>query len=214
MSSPLEFEELSQTCRRDSFCLDCFHAFCSHCCGSHHHRGPFHTAISVDVAGRPVFQPGDSQWMPDEVVRAIAAEDYDTPLPRDSYCTGCKKIFCAAACPHHSNGTCLAGVVLRIEEHGGAHCVRCTGFEPWFRRVEGYLGDPVGEEEDELLLLPVLRRAPGTCAQCHAHWAGWHYEQHCSLPCINAWRQEVLMRRERREARRAARDLANLQIHH
>lgn len=65
-----------------------------------------------------------------------------------------------------------------------------------------------------MLLLPVLRRAPGTCVQSRAQWVGSHLEQHCSPACLNAHRQEVLLRRERREARRAARELANLQIHH
>ncbi|KAI5006560.1 hypothetical protein ZWY2020_033803 [Hordeum vulgare] len=111
-TSPLEFEELSQTCRRDSFYLFCGYAFCFHCCDSHHRRGSFHAVISVDVAGQPVFQPEDSQWMPDVVVSAIAAEDYATRLPRDSYCTGCNKIFCVGACPNHGHSMCVAGAVL------------------------------------------------------------------------------------------------------
>ena len=55
-SSPLEFEDLSQTCRRDRFCQLCVRAFCSHCC-PHHHRGPSHAVIPVDIdaAGPPVF---------------------------------------------------------------------------------------------------------------------------------------------------------------
>ncbi|KAM3329655.1 hypothetical protein ACQJBY_026598 [Aegilops geniculata] len=222
-SSPLEFEDLSRTCRRDRFCQLCARAFCSHCCG-YHHSGPFHSVIPVDVdaAGRPVFSTtfefGDSEQslrLRDAVVGTIAAEDYATPLPRDSYCMACRRIFCAGACSHHHD-LCGPDAVLHIREHGGAYCVRCTGSEPWFPHMESILGDPLGEDRDEhgrcQLLLPVLRRAPGKCAQCGAQ-VQWDSKEHCSEPCAAAHQQEVDRRRERREARRAARELAKLQIH-
>jgi hypothetical protein len=223
-SSPLEFEDLSQTCRRDRFCQVCVRAFCSHCCGSHHSHALSHAVIPVDVdaAGRPVFSTafefGDSSRQRDHAVATIAAEDYATRLPRDSYCMFCERIFCAGACPHHHD-VCGPHAVLRIEEHGGAYCVRCTGSEPWFPHMESILGDPVGEGVDghgqRLLLLPVLRRAPGTCAQCGAD-VDWDLKRHCSEHCAAAHRRGIALRRERREGRGAARELAvaELQIHY
>ncbi|CAM0880829.1 unnamed protein product [Alopecurus aequalis] len=215
-SSALEFEDLSQTCRRDRFCQHCARAFCSHCCGSHHHsHGLSHAVIPVDIdaAGRPVFSPAFEFVDLRDGAIAAAAADYATRLPRDSYCMFCERIFCAGACPHHHD-VCGPHAVLRIEEHGGRQCVRCTGSEPWFPHVESILGDPVGEGVDEYgqrqLLLPVLRRAPGTCgAEVH-----WDLKQHCSEPCAAAHRREVALRRERREARSNGRELAELQIHY
>jgi hypothetical protein len=128
----------------------------------------------------------------------------------------CKKIFCSGACPHHGHDMCGPGAVLRIEERHGKYCVRCTGSEPWFPYMESILGVPVGEHVDQhgkyQLLLPVLRRAPGSCAQCGGQ-VQLDFKQHCSETCATAHRREVAMRRERRDARSAARELAKLQVH-
>jgi hypothetical protein len=111
---------------------------------------------------------------------------------------------------------CGPGAVLRIEQRDGRYCVRCTDSEPWFPYMEGILGDPVGEDVDRhgkyQLLLPVIRRAPGRCVQCGGQ-VQLGFKQHCSEICATAHRQEVALRRERREARSAARELAKLQLH-
>jgi hypothetical protein len=120
----------------------------------------------------------------------------------------CERIFCAGDCPHHHD-VCGRHAVLRIEEHGGRHCVRCTGSEPWFPHMESILGDPVAEGVDDngqrQLLLPVLRRAPGTCAQCGAD-VNWDLKRYCSEYCAAAHRRDVALRRERREGKSAAQE--------
>jgi hypothetical protein len=82
--------------------------------------------------------------------------------------------------------------------------------------MESILGDPVGEDVDwhgrYQLLLPVIRRTPGRCVQCGGQ-VQLGFKQHCSETCATAHRREVALRRERREARSAARELARLQIH-
>ncbi|RLM79256.1 hypothetical protein C2845_PM12G10790 [Panicum miliaceum] len=48
-----------ETCRRDSFCLSCNQAFCSHCCFYHHVHLSLGASVVVeidlDAGGRPVF---------------------------------------------------------------------------------------------------------------------------------------------------------------
>lgn len=141
----------------------------------------------------------------------IAKEDYVTPLPRDAFCVQCQTAFCTGVCPHH-HARCGPDAIVRIEERDGQHCVRCTGSELWFPYMESILGDPVGDDEQgEHLLLPVLRRTPGTCVQCGGQVSN-SLSSHCSAPCAANHHREVVQRRERREARRAARELAKLQI--
>ncbi|KAM0845749.1 hypothetical protein ACQ4PT_056154 [Festuca glaucescens] len=221
-SSPLEFEDLSQTCRRDRYCQLCFRAFCSHCC-SHHTRVPSHSVIPVDIdaGGKLVFSTTwefgnspESSRLRHDVISAIAAEDYATRLPRDLYCMICKKIFCSGACLHHGHEG--PGPVLCIVERDGRYCVRCTGSEPWFPYIVSILGDRVGEHVDQhgkyQLLLPVIRRAPGSCVQSGGQ-IQLDFKQHCSETCATAHRREVALRRARRDARSAARELANLQVY-
>lgn len=84
--------------------------------------------------------------------------------------------------------------------------VRCRGDEG------RALGDPVDDDGGDLMLVPLLRRDPPcTCVQCggpvpHPVWF------RCSPPCAARHDEELARRRERRDALRAARQLAKLQI--
>ncbi|KAL6633733.1 hypothetical protein ACP70R_026404 [Stipagrostis hirtigluma subsp. patula] len=212
----LEVEDLSQTCRRDRYCLMCLEAFCSHCCHWHHYNPAFHGAIpvGVDAAGEPTFTkhyPGSGDPIQDYILDDIAGEDYATPLARDAYCLRCMIAFCSDVC-HHHHRDCGVGYILRIEERGGRHCVRCRGDEVWFADLESILGDPVADDDDgELMLLPLLRREPGTCAQCGGR-VPRPLCSRCSPACAASHDLELAQRRERRDAWRAARRLAKLHI--
>lgn len=87
--------------------------------------------------------------------------------------------------------------------------VRCRGDEGWFAWLERILGGPGDDDGGDLMLVPLLRRDPPcTCVQCggpvpHPVWF------RCSPPCA-ARHDEELARR--RDALRAARQLAKLQI--
>ncbi|CAN6309025.1 unnamed protein product [Urochloa humidicola] len=214
----LEVADLSRSCRRDSYCTPCARAFCSHCCGRHHAIG-FHDVIRIplDAAGRPVIPthydgPGSAQEqiiIPDFIADRMAAADYTTPLAVDAYCFDCMAAFCSSSCSHHHRRGC---VILRIEERGGRHYVRCSGDEEWFADLERILGDPVDGGDGETMLVPLLRRNPPcSCLQCggpvpHPVWF------RCSPSCAELHNRELARRRERRHDMRAARQLAKLQI--
>ncbi|KAL6633730.1 hypothetical protein ACP70R_026401 [Stipagrostis hirtigluma subsp. patula] len=97
--------DLSRRCRRDSYCVRCLRAFCSHCCRWHHANTGFHAVIPIAVDGDghaivPRCYPGSTQPIQDNIAALIAAEDYATPLPADAYCFNCMVPFCSAACHH------------------------------------------------------------------------------------------------------------------
>jgi hypothetical protein len=105
----LQAADLSQTCRRERFCITCSHAFCPHCCCAHH--SPYlHFVIRVDAdadsggrgRGRLVFAThySDGERMYPRYIRdIIASQDYAARLPRDAFCLHCRTAFSAAACP-------------------------------------------------------------------------------------------------------------------
>ncbi|KQK03608.1 hypothetical protein BRADI_2g08856v3 [Brachypodium distachyon] len=173
----LQVADLSQTCRRERFCIDCSHAFCPHCCWTHHSPSS-HLVIRVDAdtdaasnGGRgclvfPTHYSDGQRMYPRRYQDIIVSKDYATRLPRDAFCLRCRAAFSAASCPDHHrrrHGPDLPDAVLRIEERGGRHCVRCTGSEWWFPYVEMILDHPLEEDGDgEHQLLPVLTAKPGT----------------------------------------------------
>ncbi|WVZ72342.1 hypothetical protein U9M48_020817 [Paspalum notatum var. saurae] len=207
----------SETCRRNSFCLCCNCAFCSHCCFYHHVHdwgGQTMAKVGLDAGGRPVFPTHTvkgvniMQCMVEEMVK----RDYTARLVRDAFCLYCAKSFCADVCSHHDHHRRLGlpgDAVLRVEQRGGRPCVRCTGTEWWTSHMDMALGDPVHEGVDEqgryYELLPVLRRQPGTCMQCgiRLHWDD-DDDTHCSHRCADIYLKELDERRRRREARHAA----------
>ncbi|CAN6286592.1 unnamed protein product [Urochloa humidicola] len=216
----LEVADLSRSCRRDSYCTPCARAFCSHCCGRHHVTG-FHDVIRIPLdaaTGRPVIpthydEPAglaeEPITIPDFIADPMAAADYTTPLAVDAYCLDCTAAFCSSSCGHHRRGGCAT---LRVEERGGRHYVRCGGDEGWFADLERILGDPVDGGDGETMLVPLLRRNPPfSCLQCggpvpHPVWF------RCSPSCAERHKQELARRRQRRDAMRAARQMAKLQI--
>uniref|UniRef100_A0A0D3ELH9 Uncharacterized protein n=1 Tax=Oryza barthii TaxID=65489 RepID=A0A0D3ELH9_9ORYZ len=152
----LEAADLSLTCRRDSFCALCFHAYCHHCCDRHHHShshpgssalcGADH-AFPVTPDGRPDLPGGGAQLLGELgpvglLMDLVANNDYVTRHPRDSFCLRCGEAFSAAICSHHHFDCCPAAVV-RIEGEAAARGVRCTGYEWWFPYLESILGDPL-----------------------------------------------------------------------
>ncbi|KAF0920841.1 hypothetical protein E2562_037307 [Oryza meyeriana var. granulata] len=165
---------LSATCRRDSYCIRCGVAFCSHCCHFHHeHIGILQwydplLRVDLDADGRPVLptRTTDGHVLPGFVAARMAAQDYTSRLPRDRFCVPCGASFRADLCSHHdvltdvTTGEPLPDAVLRIEEHGGQHGVRCTGSEWWMDLMGVVLGDlvltGVDEEGRYYELLPVL----------------------------------------------------------
>uniref|UniRef100_A0A0E0JF12 Uncharacterized protein n=1 Tax=Oryza punctata TaxID=4537 RepID=A0A0E0JF12_ORYPU len=206
-------EDFSGTCQRECFCASCFHAFCTHCCWDHH-EPTIHMVfpVAADSAGRPVFAthgPDGGRIHPDFVEDILAAQDYATRLPWDSFCLLCSTAFAAAACPdhHRHHHPRSPDAVLRVEQRGGRHCVRCTGSEWWFPYVEQVLDDPVEDDGDEQLL-PVLTTRPGTCKQCGDTYIG-HAILICSDSCRVSYRRDLAGRRQRREVRQAARAAAD-----
>nr|TKW41033.1 hypothetical protein SEVIR_1G287200v2 [Setaria viridis] len=212
----LAVEDLSQTCRRDRYYPLCIAAFCNHCCRGHHDTrwwDDLAIPVHVDAAGQPTFPKHFPNGNPieDWIVKRMVEEHYATPFKRDAYCTRCMRAFSTGLCFHHQQYCGRDFIVRRIEEHDGRHYVRCRGDEKWFADLENMLGDPVGEDYGELMLLPLLTRKPGICVQCagpvpNPFW--WR----CSRACAASHDQEVARRRERREARRAALQIANLHV--
>jgi hypothetical protein len=143
----------------------------------------------------------------------IASQDYAARLPRDAFCLHCRTAFSAAACLNHHDrhhGQDLPKAVLRNVEHDGRYCVRCTGSEWCFPYVEMILDDPVHDDNDgEHQLLPVLTAKPGTCMQCGAPYfdAYGTAASLCSRGCADSYDRDLAGRRQRRDARRAARGL-------
>jgi hypothetical protein len=103
-------EDFCASCREDRFCVTCAAAFCNHCC-ARHHRGQGHEVVVRGRAG---------------VLAAPRAGD------RDSFCLDCAAGFSAALCAHHGGHETASIVVCE-----GRHCMRCTGFEPWFAWFDG-----------------------------------------------------------------------------
>ncbi|KQK03607.1 hypothetical protein BRADI_2g08853v3, partial [Brachypodium distachyon] len=213
--------DLWGACRRRCFCVTCLHAFCPHCCDAHHSPRQLHLVIRVDVVNshaggrRLVFATHYSDGepiYPSHVQDTIASEDYATWLPRDAFCLLCHAAFSAAACrDHHGrhHGPRVPEAVLRIEERGVRHCVRCTGSEWWFPYVEMILDDPVHEDGEDQLL-PVLTAKPGTCMQCGYRPfepLGRNDAFLCSTGCSQRHQSQLAGRRQRRNAWRAARGL-------
>uniref|UniRef100_A0A0D9Y638 Uncharacterized protein n=1 Tax=Oryza glumipatula TaxID=40148 RepID=A0A0D9Y638_9ORYZ len=220
-------QDFSGTCRRDSYCIRCGVAFCSHCC-RYHHR---HAAVSrwydpllrvdLDGGGRPVLptRTADGRHaLPRGVAACMAAQDYTSRLPRDAFCLPCGSSFRADLCSHHdahadaATGEPLADAVLRgIEEHGdGWHCVRCTGSEWWADLMGVVLGDPVltgvDEEGAYYELLPVLKATESNCLRCGDDMEGkLRIGFYCSLDCFREDQRTIEERRQRRVARHAAR---------
>lgn len=207
-----EEEDLSEACRRDCFCAMCMIAFCSHCCRCHHHMKLAGCNcvlyVDTDAAGRPVFPKRypNGELIEDFMLERLVAQDYVTTLNMDAYCTKCTHAFCTGICSHHHQYCGRDAIVRRIEEHGGRHYVRCKGDEKWFAELETVLGDPVGEDYGDLMLLPLLRRRQGACAQCGGPVPRPVWSR-CSPACAAKHDQEVAQRRERRGARRAARQM-------
>jgi hypothetical protein len=96
-------------------------------------------------------------------------------------------------------------------ERDGRHCVRCTGSEWWFPYVEMILDDPVHDDDDgDHQLLPVLTAKPGKCVQCGGRYLDAltrNAPSLCSTGCSDRHERALAGRRQRREARRAARGL-------
>ncbi|OEL35044.1 hypothetical protein BAE44_0003943 [Dichanthelium oligosanthes] len=216
MEEEPEREDLSETCRLDRYCAMCVRAFCSHCCAGHHSSPGCHDVIPVgrDAAGQPCFPthyPGSTRPIPDFIADRMGTADYVTPLARDAYCLNCMAAFCSSAC-HHHHRDCGRDLILRVEERGGRPCVPCRGDEEWLAFLESVVGDPVGEDDGSgMMLLPLLWRKPGACFQCGGPvprplWSC------CSPVCATSHNREVTLRRERRDARRAAHLLAKLHI--
>ncbi|CAO2174184.1 unnamed protein product [Urochloa humidicola] len=211
-SKLIQEDLFSETCRKNSFCLSCNHAFCSHCCFYHHVHSwgtKMMVKIDLDAGGQPLIptRTNEGYKIMQCMVEEMAAEDFTSRLPRDAFCLHCGKSFCAAVCSHHEHSAeGLPDAVIRIEEHGGRHCVRCAGTEWWTSHLDVVLGDPVhvGEDDQDRYyeLLPVLRTKPGTCMHCGVALQ-WHHGTHCSSLCHQAWRRENDERRRRREARHA-----------
>jgi predicted nucleic acid-binding Zn ribbon protein len=211
----LQVEDLfSDTCRRDYYCIKCQRAFCSHCCGSHHGHTNWGrnmiVRVGLDAGGRPVFptHTTDGRRIPRFIAEEIAAEDYTSRLARDAFCLHCGRAFCAGVCSHHDHRSeGLPDAVVRVEERGGRHCVRCEGTEWWTALMDGALGDPVHVGEDErgqyYELLPVVRFEHGNCLRCGAAVPRLP-STFCSDLCNQAQYRETEERRRRREARHAA----------
>ncbi|CAO2207723.1 unnamed protein product [Urochloa humidicola] len=219
-SKLIQEDLFSETCRKDSFCLSCNHAFCSHCCFYHHVHSwgtKMMVKVSLDAAtGQPVLptHTNEGYSIMRCMVEEMAAEDFTSRLPRDAFCLYCGKSFSAAVCSHHDDHRAegLPDAVIRVEERGGRRCVRCAGTEWWTSHLDVVLGDPVHVGEDDqgryYELLPVLRTDPGTCMRCGVALQ-WHLGTHCSSLCHQAWLRETDERRRRREARHAALALGN-----
>ncbi|CAN6253681.1 unnamed protein product [Urochloa humidicola] len=210
-------EDLSQSCRRDHYCAMCLEAFCSHCCYMEHIRYPCAVIpiVGVDAAGQLTFcrrYPAlDGELIEDCIISCILQHNYAARLTRDAYCIRCRRTFSTGICYHHHRSCGRDSIIRRIEEHDGRHYIRCKGDEKWFAHVESILGDPVGEDYGDLMLLPLLRRKAGVCMQCggptpYPLWA------RCSPACAASHDQEVDRRRERRDARLAVRQLAKLHV--
>ena len=124
-----EYQLLSGTCRRDSFCLSCNQAFCSHCCFYHHVHLPLGTSmvvkIDLDAGGRPVFptHTDDGHKIMQCMVEAMmSAADYTSRHARDVFCLLCRKAFCSGICSHHDHrARGLPNSVVRVDELGGRH---------------------------------------------------------------------------------------------
>uniref|UniRef100_A0A0D9UYP8 Uncharacterized protein n=1 Tax=Leersia perrieri TaxID=77586 RepID=A0A0D9UYP8_9ORYZ len=221
----LELEGLSQTCRRDSFCFMCVHAFYSHCCHMHHGLPLYYHVvipISVDTStGKPIVPERSPGCCPDKpslefVTNLVNKEYYSTNLPRDAYYMKCCTTFPIAMCHHHEY-KCGKDAILRIVERNGRHCIHCTDNEPWFSYLESILGDPVAVEEDDrdemVMVLPVLRRSDlSVCVLCGDQLLDPRRGSLCSLPCDETYIQEVAQRKVRRDAARATQRLAKLHL--
>ena len=128
-----EYRLFSETCRRDSFCLSCNQAFCSHCCIYHHVHHYLGTnmvvKIDLDAGGRPVFptHTAEGHKIKRCMVEMISAADYTSRHARDAFCLFCRKAFCSHH-DHRARG--LPDAVVHVDELDGRHR---TGTEcPWW----------------------------------------------------------------------------------
>ncbi|CAO2203046.1 unnamed protein product [Urochloa humidicola] len=143
-SKLIQEDLFSETCRKDSFCLSCNHAFCSHCCFYHHVHSwgtKMMVKVSLDAAtGQPVLptHTNEGYSIMRCMVEEMAAEDFTSRLPRDAFCLYCGKSFSAAVCSHHDDHRAegLPDAVIRVEERGGRRCVRCAGTEWWTSHLD------------------------------------------------------------------------------
>ncbi|CAN6238135.1 unnamed protein product [Urochloa humidicola] len=161
-------DQFLETCRRDSFCLSCNHAFCSHCCFYHHVHSGANVVVKIDLdsTGRPIFPTHTSaghRIMQCMVEEMMSAADYTSRLARDAFCLHCGKAFCSDLCSHHDHSRRgLPDAVVRVEERGGGrHCVRCTGAEWWWTSHIYGCGSRRPGPRWGRRARPVLRAAPG-----------------------------------------------------
>lgn len=146
-------EDLSRTCRRDSYCMGCWRAFCSHCCYEDHCAWRCSVIpVGVDDAGQrqPTFckrYPPDGDPIKDYLVNLILEQDFAARFARDAYCIRCGCAFSTGICQRHHRDCGRDRIVRRIEERDGRHYIRCRGDEKWLAHVERILGDPVVGED-------------------------------------------------------------------